>query len=122
MNHERAILRQRLRRKRRVRKAYRGTADRPRLTVFRSHKHIYCQLVDDQNGRTLCSASSRDKGVASEISYGGNCDAATAIGKTIAEKAKQAGIQQVSFDRGPYKFHGRIAAVAEGAREAGLQF
>ena len=120
MNHERYIQRQRLRRRRHVRKRVRGTPERPRLTVFRSHKHIYCQVIDDIAGKTLVSASTRDKDLGEGISFGGNADAAKAIGKALAEKSLAAGIKQVCFDRGHCKYHGRVAALADAAREAGL--
>ena len=119
MNHEKYVQRQRLRRRRHVRRRIRGTADRPRLTVFRSHKHLYCQVVDDDLGKTLVSASTRDKD-ASGAAFGGNIDAAKAIGKAVAEKALASGISKVCFDRGHYKYHGRVAALADAAREAGL--
>jgi large subunit ribosomal protein L18 len=122
VNHERLINRQRLRRRRHSRKRTRGNAERPRLTVFRSHNHIYCQIVNDMDGKTLASASTRDKALSGEIKCGGNKDAATAIGKSIAERAAAAGIKQVCFDRGHYQYHGRIAALADAAREAGLSF
>ena len=122
MNHERAIRRQRQRRKFRVRKRIRGTAEQPRLTIFRSHRHIYAQLIDDAIGKTVASASTVDKKLHKEIAYGGNIDAATAVGKAIAERAQQAGVQACAFDRGHCKFHGSIAALAKAAREAGLHF
>jgi large subunit ribosomal protein L18 len=122
MNHQRAIDRQRERRRFRVRKRIGGTAERPRLSVFRSHKHIYAQLIDDEGGRTLVSASSQDKDVRGEVSYGGNKTAAQAVGKIVAQRAREAGIQQVAFDRGSCKYHGRLAALADAAREGGLQF
>ena len=105
-----------------MRKTIRGTADRPRLTVHRTNKHIYCQLIDDDLGKTLCSASTRDKDIASKVSNGGNCDAAKLIGEALAEKAKAAGVKQVKFDRGPYKFHGRIAELAKAVRDGGVEF
>lgn len=120
-NHERTIQQQRQRRRFRVRKKFQGTPERPRLSVFRSHKHICAQLIDDSTGRTLVSASSLDGELRGGLKYGGNCDAATAVGKAIAERAKAAGIQFASFDRGSYKYHGRVAALAAAAREAGLQ-
>ena len=120
MNHERFILRQRQRRRYRVRNVLRGTADRPRLSIFRSHKHIYCQVIDDSIGKTLVSASSRDRGLRSSSKYGGNKDAAAAIGKAIAERAIESGIKQVRFDRASNKYHGRVAELADAAREAGL--
>ena len=110
----------RLRRHARVRKNISGTAERPRLDVFRSSKHIYAQIIDDVTGTTLVSASSLDK--AFTEGYGGNCDAAKAVGKLVAEKALEKGIKTVVFDRGGYIYHGRVAALAEGAREAGLEF
>ena len=118
MNKERAILQQRKRRRFRVRKSTRGTLGRPRLTVFRSHKHIYCQIIDDSQGKTIVSASSRDKEAGQ--TYGGNCESAAIVGKRIAEQALATGIKQVCFDRGSYKYHGRLAALADAAREAGL--
>jgi len=122
MNHEKYIAKQRLRRRRHVRKRLRGTADRPRLTVFRSHKHLYCQVIDDEQGKTLVSASTQDKDVRDAVPSSGNKDAAAAIGKKVAERALAAGIKQVRFDRGHYQYHGRVAAAAGAAREAGLSF
>lgn len=113
---------QRQRRKYRVRKAVRGTAERPRLSVQRTLKHVGAQLIDDEAGKTLVSASTRDKSVRSQVQSGDNCEAAVAIGKLIAEKAKQAGISKAAFDRGSNKYHGRVAALANAAREGGLQF
>ena len=113
---------QRRRRAFRVRKRTRGTADRPRLCVTRSHKHISAQIIDDLEGKTLVSASSRDKQIAGKLKYGGNAAAAQTVGKALAEKATKAGITAVCFDRGPYKYHGRVAALANAAREGGLQF
>ncbi len=118
MNKERSVLKQRTRRRFRVRKAVRGTVQRPRLCIFRSHKHIYCQIIDDSQGQTLVSASSRDKEAGQ--SYGGNCESAAAVGKRIAERALASGIKAVCFDRGSCKYHGRLAALADAAREAGL--
>jgi large subunit ribosomal protein L18 len=113
---------QRRRRRFRVRRSTRGTAERPRLTVFRSNKHVYCQIIDDEAGKTLAFASTRDRDVRDQVTYGGNKEAAALIGKTIAEKAKAAGIEAVCFDRGVYKYHGRLAALADAAREGGLKF
>ncbi|MCC9607505.1 50S ribosomal protein L18 [Blastopirellula sp. JC732] len=121
MNHEKFINKQRLRRRRHNRKKVRGTAERPRLTVFRANANIYCQLIDDERGVTLASASTRDKDLRSDVA-GGNCDAAASVGKAIAGKAAAAGITQVCFDRGHYRYIGRLAALADAAREAGLQF
>ncbi len=109
----------RLKRHKRVRKNISGTAERPRLNVFRSTKHIYAQIIDDVNGVTLAAASTLDKGFEG---YGGNAEAAKKVGVMIAEKAKAAGITEVVFDRGGYIYHGRVAALAEGAREGGLEF
>jgi large subunit ribosomal protein L18 len=103
----------------RIRKIVSGTATRPRLSVFRSNKEIYAQLVDDVNGVTLIAASSRDKAIDSK---GTNIEIASAVGKLIAEKALKSGIDAVAFDRGGYLYHGRIKSLADGAREAGLKF
>ncbi|MGO9097775.1 MAG: 50S ribosomal protein L18 [Bryobacteraceae bacterium] len=103
----------------RIRHKVRGTAERPRLAVFRSLKHIYVQVIDDTAGRTLAAASSNEKGGAAG---GGNVAGAKAIGKLIAGRAKEQGIRKVVFDRGGYIYHGRVKALAEAAREAGLEF
>ncbi len=113
---------QRWRRKNRVRKKLRGTADQPRLSVQRSNKHLYCQVIDDQSGRTIASASTRDKSLRDDINNGGNCDAAKIIGQTIAQRARDAGVTRVTFDRGRFKYHGRVAELANAAREGGLEF
>jgi large subunit ribosomal protein L18 len=102
----------------RIRKSISGTAANPRLSVFRSNKEIYAQLIDDVNGVTLLAASSREKG----IGKGTNTEIATAVGKLVAEKALKAGVDVVTFDRGGYLYHGRIKSLAEGARAAGLKF
>lgn len=122
MNHEKTIAKQRQRRRYRVRKTIRGDEQRPRLTIHRSHQHIYAQIVDDDAGRTLAAASSIEKDVRGGLKYGGNKDAAQAIGRLVAERALAAGVKQVKFDRREYKYHGRVAALAEAAREAGLSF
>ena len=122
MDQNRNNLRLRQRRSFRVRKRLKGTSERPRLSVFRSHKHTYVQLINDEAGRTLASASSMDGEMKGAVSYGGNKPAAQAIGKAIAERALARGITQACFDRGPCKYHGRLAALAEAAREAGLKF
>lgn len=109
----------RIRRHRRVRKKIVGTAQRPRLAVFRSNKHMYAQLIDDLGGRTLASASTLDKNGKAENS--GTVEAARAVGQRLAERAKQAGIERAVFDRGGFQYHGRVAAVADAAREAGLE-
>lgn len=112
----------RIRRKNHVRRIVVGTAERPRLTVFRSSKHIYAQLIDDASGITLASASSALPEIKKEVPYGGNVKAAVSVGKKLAEVAKAKGILKAAFDRGYYRFHGRIKALADAAREGGLQF
>ena len=109
----------RIKRHKRVRGKVSGTAQCPRLNVFRSAKHIYAQLIDDAAGVTLCSASTVEKGFSG---FGGNAEAAKKIGATLAERAKDKGITDVVFDRSGYVYHGRVAALAEGAREGGLNF
>jgi large subunit ribosomal protein L18 len=106
----------------RVRTKVSGTPERPRLCVYRSVGHIYVQVIDDRGGRTLCSASSIDKETKKALNGGGNIAAAKNVGKIIAERAKAAGVSKVVFDRGGYKYHGRVKALADAAREAGLQF
>ncbi|HZP83616.1 MAG TPA: 50S ribosomal protein L18 [Chthonomonadaceae bacterium] len=115
---------ERLRKKRhrRVRAKVSGTAERPRLNVARSLQHIYAQLIDDAAGHTLAAASSLDKSLRTQLKTGGDVAAAKEVGKLIAARAKEKGIQAVVFDRGGYKYHGRVQALAEGAREGGLQF
>jgi large subunit ribosomal protein L18 len=102
----------------RIRKTVSGTAAQPRLSVYRSNKEIYAQIIDDVNGVTLVAASSRDK----EVTGGTKIETANAVGKLIAEKALKAGVSTISFDRGGNLYHGRIKSLAEGAREAGLKF
>jgi large subunit ribosomal protein L18 len=109
------------RRAMRVRRKLR-VSNRPRLSVFRSARYIYCQLIDDEQSRTVAQADSMKPVRSGQLTSGGNVDAAKFVGREIAEKAKQAGVEQVVFDRGPYKYHGRIKALAEAAREAGLKF
>lgn len=109
----------RMRRKRGLRRSLFGTPDRPRLTVFRSHKHTYVQIINDLEGRTIASASSNEKAGKVE---GGNVDGAKRIGRLIAERAKAAGVNAVQFDRNGYRYHGRVKALADAAREAGLKF
>lgn len=106
----------------RVRKRVRGTGERPRLSVFRSNKHIYAQIIDDASGKTLASASSVDRQLRDAVGFGGNKQAAEVIGKAVAERAKAAGVTKVCFDRGSFKYHGRVAALADAARAAGLEF
>jgi large subunit ribosomal protein L18 len=110
----------RTRRKHQIRKRVLGTPAKPRLTVFRSARHIYAQVVDDLSGRTLASASTNEKG--SKVETGGNTAAAKAVGKQVADRAKGAGIAAVVFDRNGYRYHGRVKALADGAREGGLKF
>lgn len=106
------------RRKHRVRRSIRGTATKPRLSVFRSHQHISAQLIDDENAVTLVAVSSGEKGA--KLAYGGNIKAASEIGARLAEKAKAKGITAAAFDRGAYRYHGRVKALAEAATKAGL--
>ena len=103
-----------------MRRRIKRDSTRPRLSVFRSHKHIYAQIIDDEAGRTLAVASTVGEQLKGQVSYGGNRDAAVAVGKALAEKAIEAGIKEVTFDRREYKYHGRVAALADAAREAGL--
>ncbi|HEV2287770.1 MAG TPA: 50S ribosomal protein L18 [Candidatus Acidoferrales bacterium] len=106
----------------RMRQTLVGTEERPRLCVYRSIKHIRAQVIDDRKGHTIASASSLDADVKKQIKGGGNVAAAKIVGKIIAERAKAAGVEKVVFDRGGYQYHGRIQALAEAAREAGLKF
>ncbi|MGD0900189.1 MAG: 50S ribosomal protein L18 [Thermoguttaceae bacterium] len=122
MQQERQIVRQRKRRAIRIRNRLKRDASRPRLSIFRSHQHVYAQIIDDHSGRTLAAASTRDAQLRAEVRYGGNKTAAAAVGKAIAARALEAGVQQVVFDRREYKYHGRVAALADAAREAGLKF
>lgn len=112
----------RVRRHLHVRQRIVGTAERPRLSVFRSLRHTYAQVIDDMEGRTLVSASTVSPEVKDEVKRGGNKEAARLVGKVVAQKAVEAGITEVAFDRGPYRYHGRVKEVAEGARESGLEF
>ena len=104
----------------RIRKIVSGTSERPRLAVFRSNKEIYAQVIDDVNGVTIVSASSRDKEISSQ--NGSKIEIAALVGKSVAEKAIKAGVESISFDRGGYLYHGRVKSLAEGAREGGLKF
>ena len=122
MDQQKKKRRRQLRRRRHVRSSITGTAERPRLSVFRSSKHIYAQLIDDLSGSTLAAASTAGKTAKAGLPYGGNIKAARAIGKQLAEKAKEKGISKAAFDRGHYRYHGRIKALADAAREGGLQF
>ena len=110
---------QRIKRHKRVRGKISGTPEVPRLNVFRCEKHIYAQIIDDVNGNTLCSASTVEKGFEGP---GSNKEAAKKVGMKVAERAKEKGIEKVVFDRGGYVYHGRVAALADGAREGGLEF
>ena len=112
----------RIARHKRVRRKVTGTAERPRLCVFRSSKNIYAQIIDDVNRVTLVAASSLDAAIKNEVSYTGNKEAARKVGELVAKKAAEAGITEVVFDRGGYIYHGRVLELAEGAREAGLKF
>jgi len=112
----------RLRKHVRVRKKISGTAERPRLCVYRSLKHIYAQVIDDVSGTTLVAASSLDEALKGKLGYTGNKEAAREVGKLIGTKAIEKGIKEVVFDRGGYLYHGRIKELADGAREAGLEF
>jgi large subunit ribosomal protein L18 len=109
-------------RHRRLRRTLSGTADRPRLAVFRSNNHIYAQVIDDDAQSTLCAASTLDKDLRTSLKAGGTCDASEAVGQLVARRALAKGIQQVVFDRGGNLYHGRVKALADAAREAGLQF
>jgi len=110
----------RRRRHQRVRKHVRGTAEKPRLCVFRSSRHIYAQLIDDARGHTIAAASTME--AEARAGHTGDVDAARAVGRRLGERAKQAGVDAAVFDRGGFRYHGRVAAVADGAREAGLAF
>lgn len=121
MNKNKFLGKQRKRRRSRVRKKVRGTADCPRLNVFRSHKHLACQLIDDSAGKTLVAVSTYEPKLNKKAPYGGNCDAAKLIGKELGERALEAGIKQVRFDRGSARYLGRVSVLADAAREAGLK-
>jgi large subunit ribosomal protein L18 len=121
MTKKKDTLDPRQRRHRRVRKKVRGSAERPRLAVFRSNQHIYAQVIDDVSGRTLAAASTTDESVKGAGGTG-NVDAAKKVGALVAERAKASGVTKVVFDRGGFLYHGRVAAVADAAREAGLEF
>jgi large subunit ribosomal protein L18 len=112
----------RLRRNYRARRKIFGSPERPRMTVFRSGRHIYVQIIDDYAGVTLASSRTREKGVREDISYGGNSGAAEVVGISIAKQALNVGIKCISFDRNGYKYHGRVKALADAARKAGLAF
>ena len=122
MKIEKRIRTQRQVRAWRVRKRIRGTSERPRLTVFRSNKHIYAQIIDDHAGQSLVAASSAETEVCAKDENGGNKAAALKVGKALAKRAMEKGIRRVAFDRGRYRYHGRIAALADAARDGGLEF
>jgi large subunit ribosomal protein L18 len=122
VNQRKLVEVRRQRRQRHVRRRIYGTPDRPRLAIFRSSKHIYAQVINDNSGTTLAAASTLDPEIRAEKPYGGNKTAAAVVGRVIAERAKKAGIDKVCFDRRSYKYHGRVEALALAAREAGLQF
>lgn len=122
MDQQRTKMRRRLRRRNHVRRRVVGSGERPRLTVFRSSKHIYAQLIDDVRGVTLAAASSNHPDLRGDVPYGGNVKAAAAVGRKLAEVAKAAGVTKAAFDRGHYRYHGRVKALADAAREGGLQF
>lgn len=106
----------------RIARKVRGSAERPRLAVFRSGRHIYAQAIDDASGRTLASSSTLDPGLKGKLAHGGNLGAAKAVGESMAQKIKEAGISRVVFDRGGYLYHGRVKALAEALRSAGVEF
>ncbi|HHT9106536.1 MAG TPA: 50S ribosomal protein L18 [Candidatus Wujingus californicus] len=122
MDHIKEKLRKRLTRHLRIRRKVIGTSERPRLSVYRSLKHIYCQIINDIEGKTLASASTQSTDIKTQIKYGGNIIAAEIVGKKIAEEAKKKGINKVIFDKGGYKYHGRVKALAESARKHNLSF
>ncbi len=122
MDKNKSSNRIRQRRTWRVRNHLRKMSDRPRLSVSRTLKHIGCLIIDDAQGLTVVSVSTRDKALREQIGYGGNCKAAEVVGRIIAERALAAGVSEVVFDRGHNRYHGRIAALAEAARKAGLKF
>ena len=122
MREQTVKIQRRERRKQGIRKKVAGSADHPRLTVFRSLQHIYAQIIDDTKGTTLCAASTMSKDLKGELKYGGNAAAAKRVGQLLAEQAKAKGIATVCFDRNGYRYHGRIKALADAAREGGLKF
>jgi large subunit ribosomal protein L18 len=122
MDRQKAKRKRQLRRRRHVRNRIVGTAERPRLTVFRSNKHIYAQLIDDLAGKTLAAATTNSEDLRESAPSGGNVKAAVEVGKKLAEEAKSKGIIKAAFDRGHYRYHGRVKALADAARAGGLQF
>lgn len=122
MNNIKEKLRKRKRRHQRIRRKVIGSGDRPRLSVYRSMKHIYCQIINDVDGTTLASASTVSPEIREQVKDGGNVKAAEIVGKKIAEEALKKGISKVVFDKGGYKYHGRVKALAESARKSNLSF
>lgn len=122
MNPQKAKQQKRQRRARRARSRILGSPERPRLSVFRSLRHISAQIIDDTQGRTLVAVSSMSPEARDKLPYWGNVQAASVLGQVLGEKAKAQGISRVAFDRGPYQYHGRVKALAEAARKAGLEF
>jgi len=122
MNRSQARTEARDKVRRRVRQRVRGGKERPRLAVYKSGRHIYAQVIDDGSGSTLAHASSLDAGLRKESARGGSRDAAGKVGVLVAERAKKAGVKQVVFDRGGYRYHGRVKALADAARQGGLEF
>ena len=122
MNKQKYKISKSIRRKKYVRKKVSGDPNRPRLTVFRSTRHMYAQIIDDDSGFTLAAASTLNEKLRNKIKYAGNSDAAANVGRELADKALAVGIRQVRFDRNGYKFHGRVRVLAEAARKAGLVF
>jgi large subunit ribosomal protein L18 len=122
MNSQKRKIARAQKRHRSVRRRVSGTAARPRLAVYRSNAHIYCQIIDDMAGRTLVAASTKEEPVRGGLPHGGNVKAAKVVGQKVAERAKEKGISAVVFDRGSYHYHGRVKALADAAREAGLKF
>lgn len=120
MKYEKRMALRRERRKFRVRNRLRRSLHRPRLSVFRSHRHIYAQIIDDMQARTLVAASSLEEELREKLKHGGNIEGAKCVGELVARRALEAGITKAVFDRGPYKYHGRVAALADAARDAGL--
>lgn len=110
------------RRSKSTRRKMLGTTERPRLSLFRSHKHMYGQVINDVDGKTICAASTQGKEIAEKVRYGGDIAAAKVVGEVLAQKAQAAGVKKVVFDRGGYKYHGRVKALADAARKAGLEF
>jgi len=116
------LFKRKLRKREGLRGLIKGTSEKPRLSIFRSHQNIYAQIIDDTNQTTLVSCSTLDPEIKSELKYGRTCDASFTIGEKLAERSLQKNIKQIVFDRGSYLYHGRVKALADGARTGGLQF